>query len=390
MSNLRELIRPVVRGAYDLQHLRISMGNRLVMSFKAKLGQSAGIKEDELTAEAKEVLDKLRAEYRLIGSAVAAFKKTKGEPKPFVGGELIESATELVLVEQYLDLEDQEKRAFTRLGSLLDQIPIYTQFLSKVKGIGPAMAAVIVSEIDISKARYPSSLWAYLGLDAVTTWVLQSTTVRATNLAKPDPTLQIPTQLEHLEKDEKPSAPGAVSVSRQWSQEPVVKVPDYDATATDQAALVAFNLDGYSIVAEYRQFHTGGRSRKAKHLIDREYTTKEGELATRKSITFNPWAKAKMIGVLGPSFLRAGNEKYRKIYDDYKFRLENHPRYGDAAKEQHKDATKGHRHAMAVRYMVKQFIVELYTEWRKLEGLSVAAPYHEAKLGLFHGQKDAA
>lgn len=389
-SPARDLIRPVVRSTYDIQQLRIECGNRLAGNFRAKLGQSAGTSEDELTPEAKEVLDKLRASYKLIGSAVAVFKKTKGEPKPFVGDALIESETELVLVEQYLDLEDQETRAFKRLGKLLENIPIYRDYLCKIQGIGPAMAAVIISEIDISKAKYPSSLWAYVGLDVATTWVLQSTSVRATNLAKADQTLQIPTSLTHLEKDEKPSAPGAVSVSRQWCTDPVVKVPDYEATATDQSALVAYNIDGYSIVAEYRQFHTGGRSRKAKHLIDREYTNKDGELAVRKSITYNPWLKSKLVGVLGPSFLRAGNEKYRKIYDDYKFRLENHARYGDAAKEQYKDATKGHRHAMAVRYVVKQFLAELYVEWRTLEGLPVSAPYHEAKLGLFHGQKDAA
>lgn len=216
MTQLRDLIRPVVRGAYDIQHLRIECGNRIVGNFKVKLGQAPGKTEGEsLSAEAKEVLDKLRAEYKLIGSAVAAFKKTKGEPKPFAGGELIESATELVLVEQYLDLEDQEKRAFTRLGKLLEQIPIYTQYLSKIQGIGPAMAAVIVSEIDIRKAKYPSSLHAYAGLDVATTWILQSTSVRATNLAKADPTLRIPTELARLERDEKPSAPGAIAISHQ-------------------------------------------------------------------------------------------------------------------------------------------------------------------------------
>jgi len=382
MSELRDLIRPVVRGAYDIQHLRIEMSNRLVSSFKSKLGQSAGVSEDELTPEAQEILDKLRASYKLIGSAVAVFKKTKGEPKPFVGDALIESASELVLVEQYLDLEEQEGRTFKRLGKLLEQIPIYRDYLSKIKGIGPAMAAVIISEIDIKKAKYPSSLHAYAGLDVATTWVLQSTAVRATNLAKADPTLSIPTLLSHLEKDEKPSAPGAVAVSRQWTQEPVSKIPDFDATPTDQSALVAYDLDGYSIVAEYRQFHTGGRSRKEKHLIDREYTNKKGELATRKSITFNPWLKSKLIGVLVPSFLRLNNEKYRKVYDDYKHRLENHAKY--------KDVSKGHRHSMALRYVAKIFLIDLYTNWRAMEGLPVSKPYHEAKLGLVHGERDAA
>ena len=377
------MIRPVVRGSYDVQKLRIEMGNRIVGNFKSRLGQLPGVsEEDSLDADAKEVLDKLRASYKLIGSAVAAFKKTKGEPKPFQGDELISNETELVLVEQYLDLEDQEKRAFTRLGKLLEKIPIYTEYLSKVRGIGPAMAAVLISEIDIAKAKYPSSLWAYTGLDVATTWVLQSTSLRAVNLTKPDPSLSIPVMLDHLERDEQPSAPGAVEISRHWDREPPAKAPEFEAEATDQSATVTYEIDGFRIAAEYRQFHTGGRSRKAKHLVDREYINKAGEKAVRKSITFNPWAKTKILGVLVPSFLRAGNEKYRKIYDDYKFRLENHAKYNTVS--------KGHRHNMAIRYVAKQFLVELHTEWRRLEGLPVSVPYAEAKLGLKHGQRDAA
>jgi hypothetical protein len=359
------------------------MGNRIVGNFKAKLGQLPGItEEDSLDADAKEVLDKLRASYKLIGSAVAAFKKTKGDPKPFEGDELISNETELVLVEQYLDLEDQEKRAFTRLGKLLEKIPVYTEYLSTVKGIGPAMAAVLISEIDIAKAKHPSSLWAYFGLDVATTWVLQSTSVRQVNLTRPDPSLSIPTLVDHLERDDKPDVPGAVEVTRQWNAEPPLRCPDYEASATDHAAVVTYEIDGFRIAAEYRQFHTGGRSRKAKHLVDREYINKDGEKAVRKSITFNPWAKTKILGVLVPSFLRANNEKYRKVYDDYKFRLENHVKY--------KDVSKGHRHNMSLRYVAKIFLIELHTEWRKLEGLPTSVPYAEAKLGLKHGRQEAA
>ena len=54
------------------------------------------------------------------------------------------------------------------------------------------------------------------------------------------------------------------------------------------------------------------------------------------------------------------------------------------AEKGHKYAPKGHRHAMACRYAVKQFLVDLYTNWRKLEGLPVAVPYSEGKLGMKH------
>ena len=89
-----------------------------------------------------------------------------------------------------------------------------------------------------------------------------------------------------------------------------------------------------------------GRSRKKNHLVDIEYVNKDGELATRKSITFNPFLKTKLIGVLGPSFLKS-KSPYSDIFYNYRNRLENHP--------VHKEKTAGHRKNMAIRYMIKMF-----------------------------------
>ena len=96
----------------------------------------------------------------------------------------------------------------------------------------------------------------------------------------------------------------------------------------------------------------------------------------KKGITFNPFLKTKLVGVLGSSFLRAGENVYSTIYRDYKNRLENHPK--------HIDKSKGHRHNMAVRYMVKQFLVDLHSAWREIEGYPATLTYQEAKLGHKH------
>lgn len=121
--------------------------------------------------------------------------------------------------------------------------------------------------------------------------------------------------------------------------------------------------------------HGEGRNRKAHHLVTREYTNKEGDEATRQSITFNPFLKTKLY-LLGECFLKCGSP-YRAIYDNYKHRIENMPK--------HQDKTKLHRHNMAMRYMIKQFLVDLYNAWRPLEKLPVAPTYGEAKLGMVHG-----
>lgn len=312
-SNLKIL----VRGAYDIQKLRIQTGNRVVANFKAKLGQEPSQSEDTLSEEAKEVLRQLRTKNKKITDGVAEeLEASKDEklarklmavikqsyaahtegsekfptPAKFKGDAIISDYTELCLLEQYLKLEEDENSHFGRLKYVLRDYPIYTQFLEGVKGVGPAMAGVIISEIDIRKATYASSIWAYGGLDT--------------------------------------------------------------------------GPDGR------------GRSRRKEHLVTSTYTNKAGETAEKVGITFNPFLKTKLTGVLGPSFLRAGDNKYSQIYRDYKHRLENRP---DC-----KELTKAHLHSRSIRYMVKLFLADLYAEWRRIEGLPVHAPYHEEKLGIFH------
>ena len=286
MSNLKT----IVRGAYDIQKNRIQNGNRVVGNFKAKLGQAPSKKEDTIDKEGQKILLDLRRSHKLLTEGVTTFPRQAN----FKGDEVISDYTELCLVDNYLELEQQEKNHFKRLAHILKDYPIYTGFLQGVKGVGPAMAGVIISEIDITKAEYPSSLHKYAGLDVAS--------------------------------------------------------------------------DGQ------------GRSRRAEHLEDSEYKAKDGTIKTKKGITFNPFLKTKLVGVLGASFLKQSPDKckYRQVYDDYKHRLEH--------MDAHKEKSKGHRHNMAIRYMIKMFLIDLYNEWRKLEGLPVAPTYTEAKLGKVHNK----
>ena len=77
-------IKIMVRGAYDIQKLRIMMGNRIVGNFKAKLGQRPGMSEEELEEAEKTILNTLRASYKKITDGVttlprqATFKGDEG------------------------------------------------------------------------------------------------------------------------------------------------------------------------------------------------------------------------------------------------------------------------------------------------------------------------
>jgi len=280
------LLRTAVRSAYDLQQVRIQMGLRLVGNFKAKLGQEAGIKEKELSDKDRKLIEDLRKSYRRITDGV-----TKVNLKNFEGDELISTFTEYNLIKNYTVLDDQESQQFKLLEYELKNFPIYNEFLKGVKGCGTAMSGVILSEIDIHKAKYASSIWKYAGVDVA--------------------------------------------------------------------------QDGK------------GRSNKKEHLIKVKYLDKKGKEQERNSITYNPFLKTKLLGVLGASFrMTAKEEKYAKAYYNYKNRMENHKVY--------KDTTKLHRHNMANRYSVKIFLIDLYENWRALENLVVHKPYAEAKLGIKH------
>lgn len=281
------ILRTFVRGAYDIQKLRIQTGNRIVANFKAQLGQAPGTKEDELTDEAKSILENFRDEYDLIADAIVEGGIKRITDKIFVGRKLISNSAIYTLVRSYVHLNNDEDDQFKEIGKIVKKEPIWEKFLVSVRGCGPTMGAIIISEIDISKSTYPSSLWMLTGLDV---------------------------------------AP-----------------------------------DGR------------GRSMRAEHLVDRTYIDKNGEEKTKKSITFNPFLKTKMMGVLASSFIKSGGH-YSEIYYNYKNRLSNRP---DLSEE-----SKGHIHNMALRYMVKMFYIDLYREWRTLEGLPVAPPYHVAKLGM--------
>lgn len=295
----RSQIRTLVRGAYDLQKLRISTGNRVVANFRAKLGQAPGeSEEDALDEKAKKILADLKKRHRRITDALIAARH-KG---PFPGDEIISTYTDFALVAQYTELERTETEHFKRLKVIIEPVPIYREFLEPIPGVGPAIAGFIISEFDIHQARYPSSLWKYAGLDVVAE-------------------------------------------------------------------------DGL------------GRSRRKEHLVKKQYTNAKGQPAERDSITYNAWLKTKLMGVLGPSLLRAGSERYATIYREYRHRLETDPARTVVNKPGfHRDEnwTKMRRHQAAMRKMVKQFLVDLYNAWRPLEGLSVAPTYHEAKLGHRH------
>lgn len=420
----RSELRTLVRGAYDLQKMRIQAGNRIVANFKAKLGQRPSRPESEIDEQGQDILKNLRLCYDKITEGVIAESKDRaerrrvkyekevrkaieaGKPIPpipnrrdsdgfpsmkdFAGDELISSYAELCLISMWANIHDEEARHMKRLESLLKEFKIYEEFLREVRGVGPAMSAVICSEIDITKARYASSLWAYAGLDVSTRWVLQRTRFVRVNMTHGPPKIDLPIELNIVNPEESPHPiEGGEFVAYVDAPDAPTRMWDAPrAVALNREAVIELATNDYTIEAVYREFTNGGRSNHAEHLVLREYEAKDGTIKQKKSITYNPFLKTKLMGVLAPSFLKCGPDSsaYAKAYYDYKNRLENHATYGvqnDGKRDDDKRfiTTKARRHTMAMRYAVKIFLADLYGAWRKIEGLPVHVPYAEAKLG---------
>lgn len=288
----RSEIRSLVRSIYDLQKIRISQGNRIFILWCRK--NNIDFKDKDNKAKADKKLEEYRTAYDLITNNLKTdlFKCIKKLVIP--PDQIITTTIELIMVEGYNEIYEREKKQFAYLEKVLDSVDIYTKYLKKIKGIGPAMAGVLISEINIYKSKYSSSIHKYAGIDVV--------------------------------------------------------IEDGKA-----------------------------RSKRAEHLIDVEYVNKEGKIATRKSITYNPFLQSKLLSIMAEGLIKSNSPKYKLVvYNNYKHRLNN--------REDLKDHSDMHKHRMTIRYMMKIFLMDLYDNWRPMEGLAVHKPYHEVVLGHVHNE----
>ncbi len=131
-----------------------------------------------------------------------------------------------------------------------------------------------------------------------------------------------------------------------------------------------------------------GRGRYTEHLVKREYTTRDGKTSTRNSITFSTFLKTKLVGVLADSFIKQRTPEYRFVYDTYKERITQRENIAEESAKQTGENFKRRPdvqlHRMAIRYMIKRFLVDLYQKWRTFENLPVVEEYGVRKLGLVH------
>lgn len=304
------------------------VGGRLVQNFRSKLGLDTEDTEDDDV----DVIRELQTRYERITDGIATDKVSRRRSYEYDG--VITNYGELLLITHYLKLTSQEKRLFHDLKEEIKKVDIWQEFFDDVKGVGPAMAGVMISEFDPHSGKYVSSFWKYAGLDTVATWIRRK---------------------EHDED------------VNYWDEPP----KSAEFIDHEDAAVVEHDDGTHSRwVKEDR-----ARSRRDQHLVEKEYEDSDGNTKTRQGLSFNPFLHDKLLGVCSECLMRARGH-YKGIYDDYKNRIE----------QEGKGKSDGHRDRMAKRYMIQRLVADLYEAWRPLEGLEVHDPWAEDKLdGQPHG-----
>ena len=252
--------------------------------------------------------------------------------------------------------------------------PMWDNFFKDIKGCGTLMSAVCIAYLDPFKARHVSSFYRYAGLDTVQSVDKQGNRLW---LATEDGNRVVREKVRYT----------YVADGSEYTGKVIEGAPDADGMCTwttttgellDGAPVFKDGFPVYEGVNEGDADYVGevvplehGRRKGDTEMF--EYTDSQGEVKLKKGITYNPILKTKLMGVLTGCLMKAQDPTYSVIYYDYKKRLD--------LSEYHKGKTAAHKNMMAQRYMIKQFLRNMWTTWRTLEGLPVDNPYEVEKLG---------
>lgn len=384
---LKQQIRCLIANVYGLQKLRISAGNRLVQSFYLQLGIAPSTSPDDVDKEEKKMIDRLKAEYKRITDAVAennksiksnikALRESDEEGKRLT---LIRNDQDFKLVESYTYLLKAEEESTKSLDKYVKQHKLWDAFFADIKGCGTLMSAVCIAYLDPYVAKYPSSFFRYCGMDTVQDEDKDGNKLYLEKVEGVVTSVKVREAYGYYSSEGQYF--GKVQMTDNLSDEGNILFKGEDGGLYEQRQLTKV-VDGHEMLI-YEEVESGSEyvgdvvvSQHGRKMGDTEmveYIDADGNRKLKRSITYNPFVKTKLMGVLTGCLIKAKDPVYSKIYYDYKARLDNSPRY--------EGYTPAHKNMMAQRYMIKQFLRNLHTEWRHLEGLPIYEPYEVEKLG---------
>lgn len=342
----KEALRRTVRYFYDLQKLRISFGNRSedpedyrVVTDK-KTGKEKRVKRKPGKGKGLAALESMLDDFQKKVPK-DEMEEDEGKPAPKV----LDDLDRLFLRHQAHALQLLETTTLERIESLLDGVPIYEEFLKDIKGCGPTMSGVLLSEITLWRTVDPERL--------NNTKTRRDFTVHANGKEWPYFEVILVEKEERYNKEKRKKE--MVDVERRLVCYEY-KLEDGTIEIRQDCCPTASSLWYYAGFGVNTVDGKAVRKRK-------------GEKAN-----WSHFLKTKMAGVLSDCFIRCRSPQ-RDPYDDYKHRKASIG-WGNS---------NAHRHRAAIRFMMKRFLLELWQRWRTLEGMPTPDPYAEAKLGIKHG-----
>lgn len=386
-DSIKAQIRCLIANVYDLQKLRISAGNRLVQSFYLQLGVAPSTSPDDVDKDSKKLIDLLKWEYTRISDAVVEKNKTVKSAIKMLNSskneedclKYIRNDQDYKLIESYTYLLKAEDESVKSLDAYVKKHPLWDGFFKNIKGCGTLMSAVCIAYLDPYVAKYPSSFIRYCGLDTVQD---EDENGNKLYLEKID---GVVTNKKVREKygyiGDEGYYHGKVVATDNLSDNGNILFKGADGNMYEQVQLTKV-VNGETVPI-YEEVETGeeyvgeivvsqhGRRKGDTEMV--EYTDADGNRKLKRSITYNPLVKTKLMGVLTGCLIKAKDPVYSKVYYDYKARLDNSSRY--------EGFTAGHKNTMAQRYMIKQFLKDLHKTWRGIEGLPIYETYEVGVLG---------
>lgn len=320
----KEKIRNLTSGIYDIQKLRISTGNRIVASFNIQMGQKPSTSMEEMEEEAQSMIKKLREEHQRI--------------------------TDAYIEKSYISkIQSKDKD-----GKVTEKKEVKLAKNAGIEKIINTMCADADSGVSIIKSK--------MDYDLISTYVdLLATEEKMIKLVTKE--VEKHPMWDKFFRDVKGCGPLMSAVCLSYF--------DVFKARHVSSFWKYAGLDTVDVETEDGKHVREGRSRK--HTEMQNYTAKDGSTQQKKGLTYNPVLKTKLVGVLGSSFLKKPGCKYEQIYRDYRNRLDN--------RVDSDELSILRKHRMANRYMIKQFIRDMWVAWRQVEGLDITEPYEVAVLG---------
>lgn len=165
----RQKIRLAIDTYYDLQKVRIAIGNRLVAAFGIDISEESTIDPEtgeESNEERKNVLKEIEGEYDSIN------KKLKERPGTRVSTVInkdpslkyIKQQSYYKLVSSYMNAKEAEDATEDYVKEQVHNHYLWDMFFKDMVGCGEFLAGMLIAYLDVHKARHVSCFWSYAGL----------------------------------------------------------------------------------------------------------------------------------------------------------------------------------------------------------------------------------